>query len=384
MTKQNVIDIYALAYGGMGIGKIDGKIYFIEGALPGERVSFTLDNEKKRFIRGKVKDILTVSKHRAKPICPYYGKCGGCQYQHLKYEEELAAKAEQVRELLKRIGGLEEYNFAGITPSSFHYGYRSSITVHKAAKGYGYFSKDNQTIIPIDRCALAVEPINDTIRSFSDLDKKKDVTLKHDNAGNVWISGRSGHRFFKDNFLETDITSSPLAFSQVNRQVTLSMLEVLRAWAKEDKEDVLFDLYCGIGFFGILMRDMFKSVIGIDENSVAIDCAKATKKDLKSANLKFYLGNCDIDIPNYYERLCGKTNVIVIDPPRSGINKRLIEFLSSKKDFNRLFYVSCDPATLARDSKILIQDNKWKLDRIACFDMFPRTKYVESLAFFRR
>ena len=140
--KQYEIEIYGLAFGGNGVGKIDGKICFIEGALPGEKVRFIKQIEKKKFTIGKATEVLKASSDRVKPICPYYGECGGCQYQHLSYEKEVHYKAEQVRELLSRIGGFKEYAFDNITPSSLQYGYRLSITLHRSEKGYGYFAKE--------------------------------------------------------------------------------------------------------------------------------------------------------------------------------------------------------------------------------------------------
>ena len=382
--KQHEIEIYGLAFGGNGVGKIDGKVCFVEGALPGEKVRFIKQIEKKKFDIGKATEILEASSDRVKPVCPYYGECGGCQYQHLSYEKEVHYKAEQVRELLSRIGGLKEYAFDNITPSSLQYGYRSSITLHRSEKGYGYFAMDNKTIIAIERCPLAADAINDAISTLLSSGDRRDITIKCDNEGNARISGYPGHRFFKDNFLNKELTFSPLAFSQPNKQVASAMVERLRMWMKEEERKVLFDVYCGVGFFGILLNDLFELIIGIDATRIAINCALASKKDLAIEHIRFYYGGADDKFPDYYGKLHGKVNTLLLDPPRSGINEGLLMNIAGSKDLNSIYYISCDPAILARDAKSLTKNGIWKLDRLACFDMFPRTKHVESIAVFRR
>lgn len=387
MQKQYEIEIYGLAYGGRGVGRLDGKVCFIDGALPGEKVRFIKQSEKKNFISGLAAEIITASRDRAEPACPYYGECGGCQYQHLNYEKEVSYKAEQVKEILCRIGGFEECNFQGIAPSPSQYGYRSSITLHKSTAGYGYFAKDNKTIIAIKRCALAADEINaaiSTLHGFGGKNGKKNITIKCDKTGNVWISGYPGHRFFKDEFLGTELTFSPLAFSQPNRHIAALMAERLRAWMQEEDREALFDIYCGVGFFGILLRGLFESVVGIDESRVAIGCARASKKDLAAGNIKFYCGEADEGSRVSYEKLRGNKNTILLDPPRSGISKKLAAYLAELKDAGSLYYISCDPAMLARDAKLLTQGKAWTLNRVACFDMFPRTKHVESIALFKK
>ncbi|MFC1666372.1 class I SAM-dependent RNA methyltransferase [Candidatus Omnitrophota bacterium] len=384
MQNNYEAEVYGMAYGGMGVARVDGKVYFIEGALPGEKVTFTKRREKKNFGLGRIAEILTPSSSRVEPVCPYYNKCGGCQYQHLDYEKEVYYKAEQVKENLGRIGSFREYSFDGIAPSPLYYGYRSSITLHRSDEGYGYFALDNKTIITIEQCPLAEDAINRAIKEdLNTLDAKRDITLKSDHKGNVWIKGYQGHRFFKDSYLGTELTFSPRAFSQANRQVAGSTVKKVRELMQNEKRETLFDLYCGTGFFGMLLRDMFESVVGIDESRIAIDCAKAAKKGLGMDNARFYCGEAEKRYPAYYEKLRGKKNTLIIDPPRSGISKKIAIWLSELKDAESLYYVSCDPAILARDAKILTQNDHWKLMNVSCFDMFPRTKHIESIALFK-
>ena len=385
MADKKEIDIYGLAYGGYGVGKIDGKVCFVEGALPGEKVNFSIKENKKNFMTGITADILVSSSDRIKPICSYYGECGGCQYQHLSYEKELISKSQQVVELMQRIGGIKDFECKDIVSSNSCYGYRASITLHRSENAYGYFSKDNKTILGIDSCPLAVQEINRKIPTLFNISKKKNITIKSSVSGNVYISNQPGGRFYTDRLLNADITFSPLAFSQTNPHIASSMATWLCESVKQacDKGK-LFDLFCGVGFFGILLRGLFDTVVGIDNSSIAIDCAVQTKKSLNAENIKFYCADVDKYFPANYEKMGKCSSVILVDPPRSGLNRVLAEYLADIKNAHSLYYVSCDPSTLARDARIITKKSNWQLARLACFDMFARTKHIETIAVFKR
>lgn len=385
MCKEYEVDVYGLAYGGMGIASLEGKICFVEGALPGEKVRFVKKSEKNRYIIGTAAQILNASEWRVSPVCPYYAECGGCQYQHLDYAKEVFYKGEQVKEALDRIGGLKDYNFEGIVPSPLQYGYRTSVTLHRFPAGYGFVARNKNTVIPIKDCPLAAAPINQAISMINSSEKKRDITIKCDSSGNAWISGHAGHRFFKEEFMGEALTFSPKAFSQVNRGVARLMVKKLEELVKkEENRHTLFDLYCGTGFLSISLRRLFKSIVGIDESRVAIACAKTAKRELAAGNIKFYCADAETNFPLYYKKLRGSTNTIIIDPPRSGIKKGLAEDIAGLEGAASLYYISCDPTTLARDAKLITQSQAWKLESVFCFDMFPRTKHIESIAIFKK
>jgi tRNA/tmRNA/rRNA uracil-C5-methylase (TrmA/RlmC/RlmD family) len=385
MNEKKEIDIYAMAYGGAGIGKTDGKVCFVEGVLPGEKVCFEPKESKKNFMRGVAVEILMPSPDRVKPECPYYGICGGCQYQHLTYAKELEFKAQQAVDIMSRIGGLRDFELESIVGAEQPYGYRASITLHRSLSGYGYYAKDNKTIIDIDKCPLATYAINQKIPGLFNASKKKNTTIKSDLAGNAYISNLHGNRFYIDRFLDTEITFSPLAFSQANPQIAASMALWLRESMKRFMAgNVLFDLFCGVGFFGVLMRDLFDTIIGIDNSGIAIDCAVRTKKSLNAENIRFYCADVNKDFPAYYKKMGNALNVILMDPPRSGLNNAMAEYLADINNAGILYYVSCDPATLARDSMIITKSGKWRLTHMRCFDMFARTKHIEAIAVFKR
>jgi 23S rRNA (uracil1939-C5)-methyltransferase len=385
VRNRHTVDIYDVAYGGLGVGKLEGKVCLVDGALPGETVSFIETSSRKRLIFGHTDEVLKPSPNRVVPRCPYYGICGGCQYQHIDYKKEMEIKSRQARELMFRIGGIRDFEYKDITPSKPHYMYRRSITLHRSESCIGFFSRDKKTVIDISRCLLATESINNYIPRLIDLNLKKDTTIRADLSDRIYISNQPGNRFYEDTFFKDKITFSPLAFVQANPGIACSIVEFLReSIAGQGRGGMLYDLFCGIGFFGILLRDNFDQVLGMDNSSIAIDCAVQTKKNLNAKNIKFYCQDVSANFQICYENTHKKNNTIILDPPRSGLEKKLSLFLSDIKTAETIYYISCDPATLARDVKIITQNNNWRLKQLNCFDMFPRTKHIESVAIFTR
>jgi len=383
-VEKTVIDIYNIAYGGLGVGRLGQKVCFVEGALPGEQAVIKIINNKKNFFLARVEEIIKPSPFRTAPVCNYYNNCGGCQYQHLDYEKECLFKLQQVNEAMQRIGGFKGFNSQGIKKSKSCLGYRHSVSLHRSKTGYGFFAKDNKTIIDIKECPLAAKEINDCLPSLFEAGKKKNITIKSNTAGSVYVSNQQGSRFYKDTFFNTDIVFSPLAFSQANTAMAACIAGWIRHEAEADKRHTLFELFCGTGFFGILLRDLYESVIGIDNSSIAIDCATLSKKQLGAGNIKFYCADCEKKFLLYFDKFSAKTNTILIDPPRTGLGKGLACILLELKNAEVIYYISCDPAVLARDARFLTKDNKWKIKKLMCFDMFPRTKHIESVAVFTR
>ncbi|KJJ85290.1 RNA methyltransferase, TrmA family [Candidatus Omnitrophus magneticus] len=387
--KHFNVKIDSLSFGGEGIARVDGKVCFVKGALPGEEVSFLVSEESARYIKGYTEKIFSMSPDRMEPKCAYYGKCGGCHLQHLSYEKELFYKRQEAVELMKRIGGLKDFNFEGalIEPSNKFYNYRSSITLHKNDKGkFGFFSTEGKDILPIDYCPIAEESINKEIKNIASSVKNSRVTLKADYLTKVFMSGRLGDRFFEDKYLDKNLVMSPRAFSQCNRYIAEKIAVRINEWGMDINESSgFFDVYSGVGFFSFLLNKNFKARIGIDSESIAIDCAKASmKKFFSKENFKFYRGEAEKEFFGIFSRNKLKNNIVLLDPPRSGLDRRFLEPFKKMKDISRIFYISCDPASLARDIKILTLDSDWKLSRLSFFDMFPRTYHIETLAEFTR
>ena len=383
MTKLLKTNMYSLAFGGKGIGKIDGKVCFVKGALPGEEVEFYVTKSTSRYIEGDVSKIIVPSEDRQKPVCRYYSICGGCDLQHISYEKELFYKNEQTIQLIKRISGINDFTAGEIVPSKDCYHYRSSVTLHKTGARYGYYKKRQHSIIPIDECPIADKAINMELVELDGKKGKEDVTLKTDFKGKVWSSNVMGERFFIDQYNGVEFFASPKAFSQTNRLAASNIAKILKEWIGPDEKDsAFFDLYCGSGFFSFLLKDNFCFGVGIDSSQIAIDCAKSTIKRMDLADIKFYKGDVEKIFFDVFERNKKSRNILFVDPPRTGLPKMFLEKAARLNDINRIYYLSCDPACLSRDIKVITAFSKWRLTRILPFDMFPRTAHIEVLAEF--
>ena len=383
MTKLLKTKIYSLAFGGRGVGKIDGKICFVKGALPDEEVTFTVTKNTSQYIEGEVSEIMIPSSDRQKPVCRYYSICGGCDLQHISYEKELFYKNEQVNQLIRRISGMKDFTADEIVPSKDCYGYRSSVTLHKTGDKYGYYEKGKDSLVPIDECPIAEKSINLEISDPRGESVKKDVTYKSDFQGKVWSSACMGERFFIDKYNDTELFMSPKAFSQANRDLTEHVIKILKEWiGLDNKDSAFFDLYCGTGLFSFSLKDSFCSVAGIDSNRIAINCAKNTVKRGNMKDIKFYKGDAEKFFFDVFERNKTSRNTLFVDPPRTGLGKSFLEKAASVKGIDRIYYLTCNPASFARDVKILTDLPGWQLSKVLPFDMFPRTAHIEVLAEF--
>lgn len=376
--------IFSLAFGGEGIGKVDGKICFVEGALPGEDVEFEALKEDPKFIRGRVIKVLKPSDERTEPECPYYGSCGGCQLQHISYEKELFYKQIQVKDLLERISGITDADIKEMIPSEKPYRYRSSITLHKNHGRYGFVAKNKKDIIAIENCAVAEDAINGALDEIGP-GEKGDVTLKSDRNGNAWLSSRAGDRFYIDTYNGFDMYLSPKAFSQANRYVAEKISCILNKWIGTPPENsAFFDAYCGTGLFTFLASDGFHSKTGMDINRTSIDCAKTTLRKHAIQNTRFYKDDAEKKFLELFSRNRAEHNILFLDPPRKGCKKHFLLDLASLEELDKIYYLSCDPSRLARDIKLITSESHFKLGRVQPFDMFPRTKHIEVLAEFTR
>jgi len=375
------VKIESLAFGGEGVGRMDGKVCFVKDALPGEQVLFRTIKESPKFIKGELEEILVPSLERIQPECRYYGDCGGCQLQHLPYERELFYKKEQAVQLIRRIAGLKEFDCGDILPSRDPYHYRSSVTLHKSpGGGYGFFARDARTIIEILDCPIAEEVINRELGDISVSSGKDRVTLKADHNGRVWSTDRPGERFYVDRYGDTDIYVSPRSFTQCNREITEKISETLDEWMGDaGDETAFFDVYCGVGLFCFLLKRDFGVRIGMELERTAVDCAKTTVKNRQLENTKFYRGDAEKEFLPLFRKSKKQKNFVLLDPPRKGVGRPFLEDIRSEKDIDRMYYLSCDPARAARDIKIITSDSPWGLGRVRLFDMFPRTKHIETL-----
>jgi 23S rRNA (uracil1939-C5)-methyltransferase len=355
------LKIEDIAFGGKGVGREQGKAVFVPYTIEGETVSAEILREKKQFAEAELAEVKESSLHRVTPECPYFGRCGGCAYQHIDYEHQLAIKWRQTRDVLQRIGKLNDIPMRPIISSPKHYAYRNRITVHVQDGVIGFFQRDSHRLIDIERCPISCDEVN---RTLSDLRAR---------------NPRDGHYTLRT-------SSSPRVFSQTNDEVADALRDLIVDLVPAN-QDLLIDAYCGAGFFGKALLNKFEQVIGIDWDKFAIAAARedATEKETYIAgDVEEELAKVEAVHPNRPRgddidsgrlRSIAPTTIIV-DPPAVGLSANVRRAILDLAP-TTLIYVSCNPATLARDLKEL--QGKFMIDSVTPLDMFPQTAEIEAV-----
>lgn len=389
--------IEKLDHKGRGICFVDNKITFIENALPNEIVDIRLINEKKKFNEGIVRSIITKSENRVDPICPYYEYCGGCNIMHLDYKNQLLYKLDKVKEILKRYGNID-FDIKEIIGSDNLY-YRNKVTFQVKEK-IGFYQDNTYDLICVDKCYIADVKINKILEILKKLDLKGiyqivirtskflaqtmivfkttddlnfDINILDVDSvviyqNNVYKTIK-GEDFILEKLNDLTFMISPDSFFQVNSSGALKLYNKVLEFASLKGDEKVLDLFCGTGTIGIYLGRFCKDVIGIEINKYAVKDAKKNAKLNNINNIEFI---CD-DAKNVNIK---GLDVVVVDPPRSGLDKMTIDYLKDL-ECKKIVYVSCDPMTLARDLKLL--EDKYEVKDICLVDMFPNTYHIESV-----
>jgi len=411
MTTQPTYDIQLekLTYGGEAMGRLpDGRAVFVPFGLPGENVRLRLVQDKQSFARGELLEVLTASPDRIDPKCKHFGKCGGCHYQNLPYEKQLQAKAEILRDQLQRIGKIVDPPVKPISASPLEWNYRNHMQFHLTAEGkLGFVNSKGNSTFPIEECHLPEVGINsfwpelqfDSNKDFErvsvregreeelmvvlesekleapEIEIEADVSVIHlFDEHPVVIAGRD---YFVINILETDFRVSATSFFQVNTKMAEKMVEHLLAKLPVTSETTLLDVYCGVGLFSRFFAPKCKLVIGIESSQSACEDFAVNLDEFD--NVELYEGAAEEILPGLAGRFDSSAYMIV-DPPRAGIEKHVLDALISIKP-KVVAYVSCDPSTLARDAARLINGG-YRLVEVTPFDLFPQTYHIESISIF--
>ena len=358
LLKQGVYDmrtvdlkIEDVAFGGKGVARENGKAVFIPFTIDGESVSAKITREKKQFAEAELVDLRETSSHRVEPPCPYFGQCGGCAYQHIDYAHQLAIKSRQVHDVLQRIGKLKDVPMRSIIPSPLQYAYRNRITVHAENGVIGYFRRDSHRLIDVERCPIAMDEVN---RELTDL-RARDL-----GDGHYTLRARSG----------------PRVFSQTNDGVANALRDLI-VELMPPNQDLLIDAFCGAGFFTKALVDKFRRVVGIDWDRFAIAAALETA----GAKETYIAGDVDANLNSILGQSDADQTAVIVDPPAVGLSaharKTIVDLAPAT-----LIYVSCNPATLARDLAELQQ--QFKIESVTPLDMFPQTAEIEVVVQLQR
>ncbi|MCX6357691.1 MAG: hypothetical protein NT045_07455, partial [Candidatus Aureabacteria bacterium] len=320
------------------------------------------------------------------PPCRYFGACGGCQLQHLAYRAQLEWKSRQVLDLLARIGGVREIPQPVPIPSPNPYSYRSTIRVHRSGgmpPAYGYYSRDSRTIIPVKECLIASPPVNQALAALGrGVDRKRtpeEITIRETSGGKAVIHQARGEtNLLSERLYGKDFTVHPGSFFQINRAVAESLTGEIAAAVGTGRHGTLFDLYCGAGVFSALLGERFGRVVGIDSDGRAVACAVCNTGGAEMRHTRFMCGRAEALLPGLYDAEALPGSVLLLDPPRTGVERSLVEYFATlDARAGMIVYVSCNPATLARDLKLLCGSGEWRLERLAVLDMFPQTAHIE-------
>lgn len=337
------LEITDVAYGGDGIARHEGRVVFVPFAIPGEKVLARVTDVHRSYARAEIKNVCVPSPDRVAPPCSLFTRCGGCAYQHIAYRRQLEIKTRQVAEAFRRIGKITDPPVEPVRPSPKDYHYRNRITVHVQLPDIGFRGTDPRRLVEVKECLLAEERVN---AALSALRSKK------------WL--RPGPATLRSDAEHT-------GFRQVNDGAAKVLAEGVAELAGSG--EVLLDAYCGAGFFAKRLLGSFTRVIGIDWDERSTEHAR-TGADAREA---YFTGDAAHLLPGIIED--HKPEVVLLDPPAQGIAQEVIDTLLYAP-VSRIVYVSCDPATLARDIGKLSE--RYTLKRAIPVDMFPQTASIEA------
>ncbi len=377
------VKIESVAFGGDGIGRLESLVVFVPFTAQGDVAELEIRDAKKRFLRGRLKRIVTPSPDRVEPPCPYFRRCGGCHYQHIEYARQVEMKGRQVAEAFERIGKFPSPPVEPVLPSPAPYGYRGKAEFHveRSRDGsyrIGFMDVAGTRLVDIERCAIMEESINEQLAY---LRKPTHAPLRVDRYV-VWsLTGKSEEtnvvRVVKGRELAVPVEG----FFQANIALTDGLVDIVVELAGVGPGETVLDLYCGSGLFPLFLAPSCARLIGIEIDGEAVDCARLNMERHGIENAVFHQGDVRDVLEAEFGGKKGTIDVVVLDPPRTGCEREVLESIIGLGPA-RLVYVSCDPATLARDARLLA-DGGYELSTVKPLDMFPQTKHIESVALFK-
>lgn len=415
--------ITALAFGGYGIVRHEGFVVFIPCTAVGDTVCYSIVKKKKNFAFGKLLKVVTPSPERTSPPCPYFSVCGGCQLQHLNYPAQLKAKHQWIEEAIQRQAGLPAFLLSETIPADLQWGYRRRISLSMTCNDrhyqVGYVANDDKTLLPVSQCPIfttatsdiftVIQAIGHALISPISNDEAKVSIFKNGeasyllhfhfkklpaNARDVLAKAfhRHGHiagilasspsQSIEFGCLEAEIQiedlllkTSPKAFIQNHPEQSIKIYQTICDKASTLLKKNALDLYCGIGISSMLLAKQSFHVTGIELNPKAVELAKTNAANNQVDNVHFISGNVSSLLLHQIKQK--SPSLILVNPPREGLAPDVLEILT-KLPAPMLIYVSCMPATLARDLKQLCAST-YQIDEAIGFDMFPQTTHVETL-----
>lgn len=397
-----MVKIEKLDNTGRGICFINNKITFVSNTLPDEEVEVKITKENSKYQEGVVTKYVKKSNLRLEPICKYFNKCGGCKLLHTNYLYTLDYKKNKVKDILHKYANLDID--LDIIPSPIELHYRNKITLKITNEKIGYYESNTHKLVEIDKCYLAEESINSFIKDIKYLNiKDGEVTIRsnynqelliiistkvkpkidinylkrHHKIVGIVVNNK---KYYNDDFFIEMVNDyiykvSYNSFFQINRYISSILFNNIKEYF--NKDDIVLDLYSGVGTLGMSVAPLVKKVYGIEIIENAVINATYNSKINKLDNTYYMVG----DVGNTVNKIKDKITGVILDPPRAGLDKNTKEYLINN-DIKRIVYVSCNPITLARDIKEL--NNIYNVKEVTCYDMFPFSEHCESITVLER
>ena len=376
-----ILTIDDIAFGGEGVGRVHLNrdsieapatqahdfVVFVPFVLVGEVVEAEITEVKKNFARARLVHVQKASPDRVEPPCCYFGKCGGCQYQHIEYAAQLRLKQKQIADLFERIGKFSPDIVGAVIPCPQPYGYRNRIMIRsqwnkpEQKLNIGFVRWDCGLVEDIEECKIAEPVLNEEIAR---------VRAHPPPRGGLKVVLR---------VLPEDWDVPQDSFFQNNFFLLPGLVETVRGFLHAGGARRLVDLYCGVGFFGIQLSDAVESFVGVEHDQYAVRSARHNASARRVNNGEFIAKTVEEVLPGLLKKFSPKGTAVLLDPSRKGCPPRTLELLREAKPA-QIIYVSCHPATIARDLNILCGDGVFELARVQPLDMFPQTQHVECVA----
>lgn len=346
-----ILKIEKLVYGGDGVGDLDGKKVFVSFSAPGDSLEVKIANDHSSYAEGEIEKVVEPSPCRVKPRCPVFGRCGGCQWQHISYDAQLEWKRKILIETLRRIGKFEIKDdfILSALKSPKEWNYRNRIQLHVSSKGnVGFYRKQSKEVVEFETCLIAEDDLNRELNEMREelRTRQKGIALRKKDGP---------------------------SFTQINTLQNEQMKKVIVEWLEEMPHENVMELYAGAGNFTFPVASIAKKVIASDIDGRAIRHAKDEQKANNAENIEFF---CE-PAQKTAKRFKGNCDAVILDPPRKGCEEA-IEAVSALKPAC-IVYISCDAATLARDLA-LFRGHGYDLARCLPVDMFPQTYHIESIS----
>lgn len=421
--NEVTLDIDRLSYGPYGIGRVDGRVMMVPHSAPGDTITARVVEEKERFSIGEIAHIVTPSPFRRSPPCPYAGECGGCSWQHVKYETQLEAKRQSVDDALRRIGKLSGYDLRPIIPAANELHYRRRIRLQVGpGRELGFYAAGSHHLVNIDACLIAGAQLNDVIETLRRWARGLNTAMEHveivtgdepqqtvavvqaqdvfiprdepacvnliDGNGihGLIVTGRGWRRLWGEPRITVaignnlDLKVDADVFTQVNSPGNRRILEELLSTGDFQTGDRVLELFAGAGNFTLPIAQRVKSVVAVDADRPSISNGKLNAQRHSIENIRWLCAPVPKAVADL-KRKREQFDKIVLDPPRAGFKG--IEADLAALRAARILYVSCNPTTLARDLAALA-NRGYKLGAVQPIDLFPQTFHVETVALLDR